>query len=323
MSASGQPSVLVTGACGYLGSETIKELARRRSSFSAIVALDIRETPAGQRCAGVTYVATDVRESTIETVLRDNRIHTVVHLASIVTPGKKSNREFERSVDVLGTRNIVECCLRADVKHIIVASSGAAYGYYADNPLPLREDDALRGNPEFSYSDHKRQVEEMLASYRRSNPDLKQLILRPGTILGATTTNQITALFERSAILGVAGASTPFVFIWDQDVVACIVKGIAEQREGIYNLAGDGTVTMKEIAAMLHKRYISVPPVLLTMALRLLKSFGLSQYGPEQVNFLRYRPVLANDRLKHEFGYTPQKTSRETFEFYARSKGLL
>jgi UDP-glucose 4-epimerase len=36
----------------------------------------------------------------------------VVHLASIVTPGKKSNREFEYSVDVDGTRNLLEACLR-------------------------------------------------------------------------------------------------------------------------------------------------------------------------------------------------------------------
>ncbi|MBM3288853.1 MAG: NAD-dependent epimerase/dehydratase family protein, partial [Candidatus Hydrogenedentes bacterium] len=223
----------------------------------------------------------------------------------------------------LGTRNVIECCLRAGVGHLIVTSSGAAYGYYADNPQPLHEDDRLRGNPEFAYSDHKRQVEEMLAEYRRSHPGLKQLVFRPGTILGETTSNQITALFERRWILGIAGAPTPFVFIWDQDVAACIVKGIVERREGVYNLAGDGTVTLKEIAATLRRRYIAVPPALLGATLRVLKPIGVSQYGPEQVDFLRYRPVLANDKLKHEFGYTPAKTTADVFEFYARAKGLI
>jgi UDP-glucose 4-epimerase len=43
---------------------------------------------------------------------------------------------------------------------------------------------------------------------------------------------------------------------------------------------------------------------------------GVTQYGPEQVNFLRYRPVLSNRRLKEVLGYTPQKTTRDVFEFF-------
>ena len=45
--------------------------------------------------------------------------------------------------------------------------------------------------------------------------------------------------------------------------------------------------------------------------------------GPERVAFLRYRPVLSNRRLKEEYGYAPQLTSREAFELYARARGLL
>jgi UDP-glucose 4-epimerase len=30
--------------------------------------------------------------------------------------------------------------------------------------------------------------------------------------------------------------------------------------------------------------------------------------------FLKHRPVLANDRLKTVFGYTPSRTSAEAFE---------
>jgi hypothetical protein len=43
---------------------------------------------------------------------------------------------------------------------------------------------------------------------------------------------------------------------------------------------------------------------------------NLPPYGPEQVVFLKYRPVLSNRKLKEEFGYTPLKTSEEVFRFY-------
>jgi UDP-glucose 4-epimerase len=57
-------------------------------------------------------------------------------------------------------------------------------------------------------------------------------------------------------------------------------------------------------------------------ALAVLHRFHLTQYGPEQVDFLRYRPVLDNQRLKSELGYVPQKTSAETFDFYCDTHGL-
>jgi len=65
-----------------------------------------------------------------------------------------------------------------------------------------------------------------------------------------------------------------------------------------------------------------LPPSLLRAVLATLHPLGLTRYGPEQVDFLRYRPVLDNRRLKQELGYTPRKTSREVFDFYCRAHGL-
>ena len=59
---------------------------------------------------------------------------------------------------------------------------------------------------------------------------------------------------------------------------------------------------------------------LLHTALAVLKPLGLTQYGPEQLDFLRYRPVLLNTRLKEVFGYTPRYTSAEVFELYRQAR---
>jgi UDP-glucose 4-epimerase len=316
------PSVLITGAGGYIGRQVVKTLyGKYRKDLAAIVATDIREPSHQERLEGVNYHTLDIRSPGLQGIMEKHHVDTVVHLAAIVTPGRKPDRKFEYSVDVLGTRNVLDASVGAGVRKVIVTSSGAAYGYYHDNPEPLDEYDALRGNPEFAYSDHKRQVEEMLAAYRENHPGLKQLIFRPGTILGPTADNQITALFDKPLIMGLKGSRSPFVFIWDEDVVACIIKGIWEDVAGIFNMAGDGVVTMREIASLLGKPYISVPVWLVQFALSVLKKLGMTQYGPEQVNFLRYRPVLSNERLKWVFGYIPRKTSREAFESYLREKG--
>ena len=58
----------------------------------------------------------------------------------------------------------------------------------------------------------------------------------------------------------------------------------------------------------------------MTLGLTVLSKLGLTRYGPEQVNFLRYRPVLSNTNLKDVFGYTPQKSSQEVFEYYLANR---
>ena len=311
-------SILITGAGGYLGRQLVAALAAclQAGEIDRVVASDVRETPAELRHPDVVYLTADVRTTGLEGTLRRHAVDTVVHLASIVTPGRNSDRAFEYSVDVDGTRKVLQACVVAGVRHIIVSSSGAAYGYHADNPAWLTETDPTRGNHAFAYSWHKRLVEEMLAEYRITQPQLAQTIFRIGTILGASVANQITDLFEKPRLIAIRGADSPFVFIWDQDVVGAFLHAIEGGQSGIYNLAGDGALTIAELGRRLGKPVLFLPAGLLRLALRWLKALGLTQYGPEQLDFLRYRPVLDNRRLKEEFGYVPVKTSAEVFDFW-------
>ena len=312
--------LLITGADGFLGRGLVAALAAQALPCELLVAQDVRAVPAERSLQGVVYEQQDVRDPALVEALRRHRIDTVVHLASIVTPGRGSSREFEYSVDVLGTQNLLQACVATGVRHLLVSSSGAAYGYHADNPAWLREHDALRGNEVFAYSHHKRLVEEMLALYRDQQPQLRQTVLRIGTILGERVDNQITALFEKPRLIAIRGSASPFVFIWDEDVIGAFLRALATGRAGIYNLAGDGALSIHEIAALLGKRTTDFPAGLLKALLWLGSRLGVSRYGPEQLDFLRYRPVLDNTRLKTELGFVPAKTSREALMAFIQAR---
>ena len=314
--------VYVTGGNGFLGSSVVAALANRLGSdVGLVVSGDLR--PPAHPIDGVVYEAADVTQANqLLEQFRRHRIDTVVHLAAIVNPGRGRSREDEYRVDVEGSRNVLDACVANGVKRIVVSSSGAAYGYHADNPEWIVESTPIRGNESFAYSHHKRLVELMLEEARVWHPELEQVIFRIGTILGKTVDNQITALFQKKRVLAIAGFRSPFVFAWDEDVVACMVRAATDGPPGIYNVAGDGALPVREVAEILGKGRLTVPAWLLKTVLWFGARLGLTGLGPEQVKFLQYRPVLSNARLKEEFGYSPQKTSRQALEAWLAARRL-
>lgn len=304
--------VLITGAGGHVGRALCAHLAQAGQAFVATDLARPVDLP-----EGAVFERLDVTGADADHVIGAHRPEVVVHLASVVTPPRGFTDAMAYRVDVTGTRNVLDACLRHGVRRLVVTSSGAAYGYHPGNlNRPLTEADPIRGNREFAYSWHKRLVEEMLAEARAQSPQLEQVVLRVGTVLGEGIENQITALFHTPRPLALHGSDSPFVFIWDQDLAAILARAAGDGPPGIYNVAGDGAPGIAQIAGMMGKGVRRLPPALLRAALAVARPLGLSQHGPEQLGFLQYRPVLDNTALKTTFGYTPQLTSAEVFALW-------
>ncbi|ATH79842.1 NAD-dependent epimerase/dehydratase family protein [Pseudomonas sp. KHPS1] len=314
--------VLITGAAGFIGHQLLDELAIQHPQWT-LIAADIRALDSRGLKANVEPVLLDMgRPAQVRACIAGWKPDAIVHLATVIRPPRDMSEAHLHAIEVGGTQCLVDSAIANGVRQLIVTSSGAAYGYAPENAEWIDENQPLRGHPHFVYARHKLEIEQLLARSRAQHPQLRQLILRPGTILGRRLNNPISDLFKKRAVLGVRGHDSRFVFIWEQDVVGIIRQGLETAREGIYNLAGDGALSLAEIAEILGKPYRPVPATLLAAALRLLKPLGLSQYGPEQLDFLRYRPVLANQRLKEEFGYQPRYTSREAFLAFLNAQGI-
>lgn len=300
--------VLVTGGSGFLGRGVVAGLA---AAGHEVTSGDLL-VPDGPGDAGVRHVRLDVTAAAAVSAAVAGH-DAVVHLASIVDPDGMGRHAAYR-VDVDGSRHVLDACVEHGVGRLVVSSSGAAYGYHADNPVPITEDHPVRGTSAFAYSHHKALVEHLLADARREHPELEQVVLRIGTILGDAVDNQITALFHRRRLLAVRGSDSPFVFIWDTDLMAIVVRAVGDGPPGTFNVAGTGTLTIHQIAARLGKRTLAIPEPVLKAVLAVGSALQVSRYGPEQTGFLRYRPVLDNTRLRTVFGYTPELTSAEAFD---------
>jgi UDP-glucose 4-epimerase len=309
-------TVLVTGGSGYLGSLVVADLATRRVP---VVGFDVR--PPRHRVEGAEHVTGDLRSSDLAALFREHGVTAVVHLAAIVEPPRGMSEEELEEIEVGGTQRVVDACVAAGVEHLTVTSSGAAYGYHSRNDGHLlTEDESTPGSPEFAYSRHKAAVERVVERSRRLHPPLGILLLRPGTIIGAGTDNQITALFTGRVLLTLRESDGPFVFVWDEDVAAVVVEGVLRRRTGTYNVAGDGVMTMRDIAAVEGARLLRVPAAALRRVLAVTSRLGVGRYGPEQVRFLLHRPVLDNTRLRRDFPGLPTKTTREAYEVFRQGR---
>lgn len=309
--------ILITGAAGCLGRALIEKLALDPNM--EIFATDIKKSPFScekKFNSNINYQKLDIRSSEFIDWVVEITPDKVIHLASILQISARVTRELAYQIDVIATDKLLETCVRIGVEKFIVTTSGAAYGYYPENINEISESRPTKGNGDYFYSAHKAEVEKIMADYRVKHPQLKQIVFRPGTILGPDFDGPIVNFFQQKAITGVIGYPGPFNFIWSDDVVDYLIEGLNSDITGEFNIAGDGTLSVKEIAQILNKIYIPLPALLIQSVLAAAKPLGLTQYGPEQVKFIKYRPVLANNKIKSRFNHQPKYTSIQALEAF-------
>ncbi len=309
--------VLITGAAGSLGRQLIERLSKNQTI--EIFATDIKVDPfSNGRFSNKKfhYFQVDLTHSKFNQWVRDVEPQVVVHLASILQLSPKMTKEKAYEIDVEATQSLLQTSVEIGVDKLIVTSSGAAYGYFPENKSTITEQREPKGNKDYFYSAHKAEVESILASYRDKHPALKQIVFRPGAILGPDFNGPILDLLNQKLIVGLIGYPGPFNFIWSDDVVDYIREGIYSDITGIFNIAGDGVLTMAEIARKLGKSYLALPASLVQLALAIAKPLGITQFGPEQVKFIKYRPVLSNQKIKRVFQHQPKYSTSQVLELF-------
>ena len=307
--------VFITGAAGCLGRQLVKTLTENENI--EVFATDIKPSPFNDH-NNLTYRALDICSGGFQQWLTEIKPNKIVHLASILQLSKQLTREKAYQIDVVATQQLLNACVDLNVEKIIVTTSGAAYGYYPENKNIITEKRATKGNKDYFYSSHKAEVEQLMADFREKQPQLKQIVFRPGAIIGPDFDGPVVDLFKQKIIVGLIGYPSPFNFIWSTDVVAYLIEGLFAEITGEFNIAGDGALSLKDIAKQLSKPYLPLPAWLIQAALTIAKPLGLSQYGPEQVKFIKYRPVLSNKKLKNTFMHQAQYTSTQALKAYAK-----
>ncbi len=321
-------TVAVTGPTGDLGTAIVTALERSRT-VKLIRGMARRPfDPAERGWKKTEYRQGDVTDAAS---VRDlvAGADVVVHLAFAILTASDATREL----NVAGSRLVFGEAAMAGAERICYASSVAAYGFHDDNPDWLTEDVPPRGSPEHPYSQQKAEVEEVLADTVRRHPRTVAYVFRPCIVAGPEARTMLEEIpyyrVEEAMPAPVArlvrsfpvlkpvipDPGTRFQLVHEDDVARAFVAGVRGVGEpGPYNLAGDGVLTIADVAAALGWYSVPVPRPVIEATAEVVTRLPLVPDSVAWIHSVRKPVLMRTDRARRLLRWRPEHTSKATLQ---------
>ena len=319
-----QRVVAITGSSGHLGSKLLEHL-EDMPGLGKLVAFDIR--PLRAPVHNIAAFRRDVTEP-IQGELDRFGVTTLVHLAFQWRKGLRRREAAELSEQNRKMlEQVIDSAVSAGVGHIIYVSSHTVYGPGPDCPTPLSEDWPLRSGSGYPYAADNLRAEELLERLVEDHPGVKVTILRCCPALGANTSVDLLREFYFPGWLGLSDYNPPLQFVSDDDLARILSIAILEQHSGVFNVAADGVVFLREFAGELPEKRVRMPSAI-AYPMKRLTGGAYVAYS----HYLdRWPVIMSTSKLKQSTGYRFRLSALEALsalvsyneEFQAYLPGLL
>jgi nucleoside-diphosphate-sugar epimerase len=309
-------SVLVTGGSGYFGEILVD---RAVAQGDRVRSFDVN--PPSARADSVEYVRGDVRDRAAIRAACDG-VDVVLHNVAQVPLAR--DRDLFRSVNVVGTADLLVAARDAGVTKVVHTSSSAVFGIPDANPVT--EETPCR--PLEAYGRAKLEAELLCRDAVASGLDVT--IIRPRTILGHGRLGIMAVLFEFVAdgapVFVLDDGDNRYQFVHASDLADACLRAAAHEGPAIYNVGAVEFGTMRETLQALvdhagtGSRVRSLPTGPARIAMRALAGFGLAPFAP--YHWLLYGESLWFDvtRARTELGWEPKHSNAsmiiESYEWF-------
>jgi UDP-glucose 4-epimerase len=305
--------ILVIGGAGFIGSAVVRRLLSEDVKEVIIFDNFVRG-----KMSNIADVMTDPRVRIFEVggdirdidILNDamNGVDYVFHLAAMWLLHCKDYPRTAFEVNIAGTFNVLEACVKNNVKKLVYSSSASVYGDALT--VPMTEDHPFN-NKNF-YGATKIAGEAMCTAYNdRYNLPIVGLrymnVYGPGQDQHAAYTGVIPIMLNKidvnEAPLINGDGTQAYDFIYVDDVAECNIQALkSDVHLGFYNVGTGIQTTIRELCDLILK----------------LKNSGL------KVQFKPYAPDDARQFVKNRIAAVDKAVSEIGFSYkYSLQEGLL
>jgi nucleoside-diphosphate-sugar epimerase len=280
-------NVLVTGAGGFLG----RALVRRLVEEGLNVRAGVRRIPK-EPLSGVDYVAGDLGDPEYVDILVAG-VAKVFHVGAAM---KGWPADFQRGT-VVGTRNVIDACLKHRVERVVYVSSLSVLEHVQLHAATVTEDWPQEPRAELrgAYTQTKLEAERIVRSAAREQ-GLPVCVIRPGVIFGPGVEPSSPAgsfgMLGRWIVVGSGLLPLPLVYV--DDVVDALLLGSSQPgAQGLLvNLVDPAQVTQRDFIRMAQAAKPEIKASYVPKVVLMTAAIGIEMLGrilKRQVPLSRYR----------------------------------
>jgi UDP-glucose 4-epimerase len=320
-------TVAVTGPTGEIGKPFIRALERQKD-VTRILGMARRSfDPKAHHWRKTEYRQGDVLDrAAVDSLCAEADV--VVHLAFIIVAGSGESR----AINLEGSRNVFEAAVKSKAQRLVYASSVAAYGFHEDNPQPLTEDVPARGTEAHPYSADKAAVEDLLSEVVEGS-ETDAYVFRPCIVAGPEAPILINsipyvqlserlpaavrALFDQVPILKpvLPDPGVPFQLVHHDDVALALRAAVLGRgTPGVYNLAGAGEVTMRDLADALGYYTVPVPELAVDATAEIVSRLPFLPDEASWIEAARIPVIMDTAKARSQLQWRPRHDALATLK---------
>jgi len=316
-------TALVTGGSGYFGSLLV---GRLRDEGHRVRVLDLND--ADDRPADVEFVRGDIRDpGTVRAACTG--VDVVYHNVAQVPLAR--DRALFDSVNVGGTRTLLDACAARRVAKVVYTSSSAVFGVPRSNPVFPD----TPPTPAEEYGRAKHQGELLCHAAVRTGLDVS--IVRPRTILGHGRLGIFGILFDWIAdgadVFVFGSGDNVYQFVHAGDLAAACVLAGHRAGPATYNIGAQEFGSMRQALEGLcayagtGSRVWSLPVRPAAAAMKLSARLGLTPFGP--YHWIMYAKSLwfdtgaAERDLGWKAAYSTDAMFRDSYDWFLRNRATI
>lgn len=301
-------TIAITGINSYFAATL---LPRLESDPMVETVIGIDNAPWKGGYAKVKFFREDIRNPKLAEILKG--ADTVFHMAFVV--GEIRDKRATSDININGTKNVFDACIKAGVRKIVYTSSATVYGADVTNPLGITEDRPLFKHKDSYYNTSKVEVEHLVAEYAMKYPETIFTVLRAALLFGPRIDNMFSKLFSMKFSALPPGVSYT-QYIHEEDLGEALHLAFKRDLTGVYNVAADDAIATIFAFRQAGVLTLRMPAFLLKWLATVGFFLKLFPAGGGWVTLGRYTIFMNCDKFKAAAGWRPKWSSEAAFADY-------